>query len=212
MSADRIVNKILDDAKAAAAAAIAEAEAAAAERGERAKADAAARAAEILSGAEAEAAEYERRKMLNASLESRKNSLASRRKLLDEAFSLALRKLEELDDEEYAELVEKLVVDASQTGRELLVVPQAHLPRYQKPYLAAKGLLKRSMLGILNDALKQSGKEGGLTLGEGSAAFSLGVILKGENVDLDCSFESLVAAFREEREAEVAALLFGSEV
>jgi hypothetical protein len=37
------------------------------------------------------------------------------------------------------------------------------------------------------------------------------VRLVGERTDIDCSYESLVAAYRDVHEAEIAALLFGKE-
>ena len=153
-----------------------------------------------------EAAETEKRRLLTAGIEARKNTLAAKRALLDRAFDEAVAQLCALDDKTYAALVTRLVVAGSETGSEALRVPAAHRDRYTKPFVGGK-----TQLEALNEALCAAGKKGALTLDAEPAKFRGGVLLVGPEADIDCSFEALVAAFRDTHEAEVSARLFTEE-
>lgn len=203
MSADKIIEKIIADAKADAERIAETAMADAVAHQKTAEADAALRVAEIEKKAEADGAEIERRRMLTAGLDARKNTLSRRRALMDRAFDDALERFYSLPDAAYADLVTKLVVAASETGDEQVIVPAKDEKRY-------KG--DKSMLATLNAALKAAGKPAKLTLGGTTSAIKGGVLLSGEITDIDCSFESLIAQFREDREMEVADILFESGV
>lgn len=203
MSADKIKEKILADAKADAVKIIEESGQQADNRVQKIKEQTKLRMAEIEKKAEADSIEIERRSMLTASLDSRKNSLFKRRELLDLAFEQALQKLNEVPDAEYTALITKMIVAASVTGTEKLIVPAKDEKRY-------KG--EKSLITSLNTSLKKAGKTGELSLGGTSSEFSGGVLLYGDKTDVDCSFESLIARFRENEEMEVAKILFGNEV
>ncbi|MEG2083828.1 MAG: V-type ATP synthase subunit E family protein [Oscillospiraceae bacterium] len=177
-----------------------------AETRERTVADADARAAKIEIRAKADAEEIERRRMLTAGIEARKNTLAARRSLIEQAFSAALVRLCALDGEPYTELVTKLALEASATGDEKLVVPLDVRERFEKPYCG-----KTSVLDTLNNELKKIGKKGALSLDTQSGNFAGGFKLVGEFSDVDCSFTPLVSAWRDEHETEVSSLLFGAE-
>jgi V/A-type H+/Na+-transporting ATPase subunit E len=201
----RIIDAIIGDAKKEAAGIIE----AANEQAKDALASAAnaaqARACAIAKTATADGEELVRRAMLGASLEARKNSLASRRELLEKAFENAFSSLCRLENDDYINLITKLVCGASETGSETLLVPSDVYDRYAKPYKGGK-----TMLEILNDALKKAGKKGELSLAE-SQSRDGGVRLVGVDADLDCSFKALVASLRDEKETEISKLLFGSE-
>ena len=68
------------------------------------------------------------------------------------------------------------------------------------------------MLADINAALTASGKTGKLVFGGTTPDISGGVLLSDEKIDIDCSFESLIALFRESREMDVANILFRNEV
>ncbi len=206
MGAQQILDTILLDAELDAQRAVDEAKAVA-DDVRRTLLDAAqATVADIEAKAAAEAAELEQRQLLTAGIEARKLSLAKKRALLDDVFAQAKDALRALDGEKYRALVTKLVVDGAQTGRETLVVPTGELNRYTKPYLGGK-----TMLELLNEALTAAGKTGGLTLGDAAGDFAGGVRLVGEKSDVDCSFGTLVDAFRDGQEAAVFSLLFKTE-
>ncbi len=205
MAETKIIDAIIGDAKAEAEEILSSAGEEAKKTVECAKEAAQQRASKIADAAKAEGEEIVRRAMLVAKLEARKNSLASRRELLEKAFEDAFSELSRLEGQQYAELIARLVVNAAETGTETVVTPEDTYERYTKPYIGGK-----TMLEYLNAALEKAGKKGALKLGK-PAKIAGGVTLVGEIADIGCSFGSLIAAFREEHETEVSKLLFGSE-
>ena len=86
---------------------------------------------EIQVQAKADAEEAGRRQVLIAELESRKNALNLKRKVLDEAFAAAETKLQQLPQADWEKLITKLVVQGAETGSEKLCVPAADKARYE---------------------------------------------------------------------------------
>ena len=201
MSADKILDKISRDAAEESDAILKSAE----ERAALIRQTILAEAQESVEGikrqSEAEVQELERRQMLIAGLEARKNTLAAKRRVLDEAFLQALEELCALSGERWERLVTRLVLENSMTGQERLRVPAADRERYENGFLAK-----------LNAALRDSGRHGELTLDETPSACRGGIQLIGEASDVNASFEALVRAAREDCEREVSALLFEAEV
>ncbi|WP_195267738.1 V-type ATP synthase subunit E family protein [Eubacterium sp. 1001713B170207_170306_E7] len=201
MSADKIIEKILE--KANEDVALLEQETA-----ERVQSSVAAieRRTELTLNAlknkeKADVEEIHRRSQLMTRLDSRKNVLAVKRKVIDEVFDKARVDLDALDDSRYEALVTKIVVNGSETGSEKLQVPAKDLQRY-----------KDGLLDKLNAALKDAGKVGELTLDETPATFKSGVMLVGEMSDVNGSFDVLIDDAREKYEREVAEMLFEVEV
>jgi len=149
----------------------------------------------------ADVEEVHRRSQLMTRLDSRKNILAVKRKVIDEVFDKARTALDTLDESRYEALVTKIVVNGSETGTEKLQVPEKDMKRY------SDGLLNK-----LNAALKEAGKIGELTLDETPASFNSGVMLIGEMSDVNGSFDVLIDDAREKYEREVAEMLFEVEV
>ena len=164
---------------------------------------ASAEAEEILRNAKAAAADLERREQLMTGLETRKNTLASRREVIDEAFQKALSDLCALPEERWAALIRRIVLESAETGRETLLVPEADLSRYRKPFAGDV-----SMLEQLNAALKEQGLAGELTLSETPAKIRGGVLLSGEKYDVNVSFEMLLSLVREDCEREIYHILY----
>ncbi len=207
MAAQQILDAIRYDAQHDAQQMLDEAKAAADAGKDKALTEAKAAASEIDAKAASEAEETQKRRLLTAGIEARKAELAKKRALIDEVFDRAKEELCRLDGEAYSTLVCRLVAQGAQTGSEQVVVPADARERFTKPYLGGK-----TMLALLNAALKDAGKPGKLTLADEAGDFAGGVRLVGEESDVDCSFGALVDAFRDEREAEVYALLFKTEV
>ncbi|MBU5304299.1 V-type ATP synthase subunit E [Eubacterium callanderi] len=149
----------------------------------------------------ADVEEVHRRSQLMTRLDSRKNILAVKRKVIDEVFDKARTALDTLDESRYEALVTKIVVNGSETGTEKLQVPEKDMKRY------SDGLLNK-----LNAALKEAGKIGELTIDETPASFNSGVMLIGEMSDVNGSFDVLIDDAREKYEREVAEMLFEVEV
>ena len=149
----------------------------------------------------ADVEEVHRRSQLMTRLDSRKNILAVKRKVINEVFDKARTALDTLDESRYEALVTKIVVNGSETGTEKLQVPEKDIKRY-----------KDGLLNKLNTALKEAGKIGELTLDETPAAFKSGVMRVGEMSDINGSFDVLIDDAREKYEREVAEMLFEVEV
>ena len=203
MNVDQILSKIIADANQDAETLMENAKSEAAAREDAIRETANRQIAETEKKSQIHAAETERRRMLTAGLDARKNTLSRRRVLLDQAFSMALDAYVSLPEADYLALVTKLIVAASETGKEKVLVPPQDEKRYtgDAPFLSAA-----------NDALLKAGKPGELTFGGVLPKLRSGVVLSGEIADIDCSFEALVAQFRETQEMNVSKILFEGEV
>lgn len=193
---DKIIDRILEDARADAAA-TAEAARVKAEEAARAIAGEADRTvARITAQAESDCAEEHRRGRLIAELQGRKTALALRRQVLDEAYDQALAALLAQKGPKWEALITSVVLEGARTGLEKLRVPAAD----RELYLSG-GLLER-----LNGALARKGLPGRLTLDDAEA--KSGVVLIGETSDVDGSLEALLNDFRQRSEREIDLLLY----
>ena len=147
MSAEKIIQKIEQDAAQEADTIRAGAQEKAAASREAILAAARAKAVAIAEAAKDASEEAQRRQLLIAGLEARKNTLSAKRAVLDEAFSMALDQLYNLDLGRWKALIVRIVAESSDTGDETLRVPAADLPRYTPEFMAE-----------LNAALVKRGK------------------------------------------------------
>ena len=201
MATNKIVFKIQEEAAAEVAAILAEAKNKADASAKKIIDEAHAKAQEIQEESLLDAKEAAHRQELIAELEARRNSLDSKRQILEEAYNLAAKELAQLTDEKWEKLIIAIINNASVTGEEKLCVPAADFKRYQNGFLQK-----------INAALAANGKRGELSLAEGAAPFNDGVLLIGKNSDVDCSFSTILQEMRRKTEREVAAILFGTEV
>ena len=209
MGAEAILDKIRNNAEEEASALRKQGEERAKAAAAKITADAEAEAEFLLQSAMKTIEEMERREMLMAGLETRKNTLASRRGVIDEAFAAAEEQLAALPEDRWEALITKLVLEAAETGEEVLEVPAADREKYEAapegslPLIGEKSLLKR-----LNAALKEAGKEGKLTLADAPVDMKGGFKLCGPAYDVNASFEMLLSLVREESEQEIYRILY----
>ena len=201
MATNKIVFKIQEEAAAEVAAILAEAKNKADASAKKIIDEAHAKAQEIQEESLLDAKEAAHRQELIAELEARRNSLDSKRQILEEAYNLAAKELAQLTDEKWKKLIIAIVNNASVTGQEKLCVPAKDLPKYKNGFLLE-----------INADLIAKGKKGELVLAEEAAPFADGVLLIGKNSDVDCSFTTILQEMRRKTEREVAAILFGVEV
>ena len=143
-----------------------------------------------------QAEEEKRRVVIVAELAVRRELLAKKQGLLNEAYSQALEKLMQLSDADWATLITKLVVENVETGREVLRFNKADAARAEK------------LLPSLNKALAAKGLAHELTIDATPGDFAGGVVMVGEYTELNATFEALLRSIRDESETEAAALLF----
>lgn len=201
MAANKIILKIRDEASQEVAVMLAAAKKKAIISDAKIKNTAQAKVEEINTQAAADADEAARRQVLIAELEARKNSLDSKRKVIEEAFSEAEKELAKLPLDKWEKLIITTVLAASESGNEKLCVPAADVEKYNG-----------GMLAKLNTALIEAGKKGELTLASEPAKFTGGVMLIGKHSDFDGSFATILRDVRMKSEREVATMLFGTEV
>ena len=216
MSSEKIFEKIKQDAENEAASILKQAAARAETIRDSILKKANAESERNISNANQDAQSLEQRRVLSAKLEARKNSLVSKRAVINEAFALAEKDLNSLSDERWAKLITRVVVKSSDTGSEVLRVPAKDIEKYQSDILSKLSVKigkEGSMLDTLNQALfEQKGIKGKLKLDSVPADFDGGVKLIGEKYDVNCSYKVLLRGVRENYEPVVAELLFQTEV
>ena len=223
---EKITARIETDMKAEVEAILKDAEAKAAEI--RADYEAQAKAqAEAAAAAGREAAERQKERLESAAkMDAKKELLAAKQACLDEAFETARKKLLSLSEDEYVELLAKLVVKAAKTGREELIFNARDKERVgAKVVSKANALLAEAVAPELSNEVKGS-KVGNIiakvvnganALMQGTAMLTLadetremegGVTLRDGNVEINCAFETQLRVLRNNMAAEIAAILF----
>lgn len=172
------------------------------------------------------AAQREERLGSVAQLEARKLTLAAKQEMVEKAFQKALANLASLPDSEYISVLANLAAQASQTGREQVILSQKDRTRFGKQIVSqANDILARKVAPKLPDELTDSkagaildkvvtgasavlAGTGMLTLAEDSRPMAGGLVLRDDRVETNCSFEVLIHLQRESMAAEVAKVLF----
>ncbi|NLG86749.1 MAG: hypothetical protein GX489_05985 [Firmicutes bacterium] len=163
----------------------------------KAKAKAERERAAILAKAKEDASERKRRTLAVAAMQARRLELKAKEELIDEAFSLALKKLRQLPAEKYQQLLMPILLSAVETGTEQVIVAPHDKERLDANFIAAA-----------NRELKARGKVGNLTLSPETRPIEGGFILSAGGVENNYSFELILKLSRDELEQEVAAVLF----
>ena len=156
----------------------------------RAQADA--EAAELAAKNEKAAAEREERLVSAAQMEARKVQLAAKQEMVEKAYIQALDKLCALPEEQYVALLADLLVKASSNGKEEAVFSPEDRERVGEAAVAKANEL--------------SGKQ--LRLSDETQPIRGGFILKDKNVEVNCTFETLVRLQKAETAGAVAQKLF----
>ena len=128
-----------------------------------------------------------------AQLDARKLELAAKQEMLAKAYDLALEQLLNLPEKEYVALLADRAVKASSTGKEAVIFSQKDRTRYGK--------------AVVTQANERLG-DGHLTLSEQTRPIKGGLILSDGDVEVNCTFETLVRLQRGEMDREVAKVLF----
>ena len=132
-----------------------------------------------------------------AQLEARKLRLSAKQEMLEKAFDLALKKLLNMPEAEYVDLLSKLAVEGSVTGREALILSVADRPRFGKKVVSSA-----------NEKLEKAGKTAELTLAEESREFTGGLYIQDGKVETNCTFPTIVRMLKEQMSGQVAQILF----
>ena len=150
--------------------------------------------ADIVERGRKAAAEREERLASVAQLEARKLELAAKQEMLQKAFDTALAYLLDLPEDKYVALLADLAVRAARTGSEQVILSQKDRTRFGKQAVTA--------------ANEKLGDKGHLTLSQETRPIQGGLILSDGDVEVNCTFETLVRLQRGELDREVAKVLF----
>jgi V/A-type H+-transporting ATPase subunit E len=195
MEGQQVVEKILDDAKAEAQIIIKEAEEK--ESAEQAKLSKQLqeykKQTEIL--AQKAAKDEESHILAAARMEIAKEFLAEKRKILDEVFTQARKQLQNLPDDQYRNLITKLLLETVETGDEEVIVDKNE---YR---------IDQQFIDQINQKLSSSEKAN-LRLSQDRADIEGGFILRRGKIKTNVSFDVLLAHARKELEIELAKDLF----
>ena len=156
----------------------------------RAQADA--EAQELADKNERAAAEQEERLISAAQMKASRLQLAAKQEMVEKAYIQALDKLCAMPKEQYVDVLAKLLVEASSTGKEEAVFSKEDREQVGK--------------AAVEKANQISGKQ--LRLSEESLPIRGGFILKDKNVEVNCTFETLVRLQKAETAGAVAKTLF----
>ena len=162
-----------------------------------------------------------------AEMEAKTRLLTAKQACIDRAFERAREHLLSMPEAEYVELLAKLAVRSSATGREEVVLNERDRAAVgQKVVARANQLLAQAVAPDLPEELKAS-KAGGIltkvvtganTLLQGTAMLTLaadtaeiqgGLILRDGQVEVNCAFETQLRLLRESLAGQVAKILFG---
>ena len=156
----------------------------------RAQADA--EAQELDAKNERAAAEQEERLISAAQMKASRLQLAAKQEMVEKAYIQALDKLCAMPKEQYVDVLAKLLVEASSNGKEEAVFSKEDREQVGK--------------AAVEKANQISGKQ--LRLSEESLPIRGGFILKDKNVEVNCTFETLVRLQKAEPAGAVANALF----
>lgn len=143
-----------------------------------------------------EAALLRERMLRMAALQSKKDDLAMKRQLIDEAFERALAKLYAMPREAAQALSLSLLQESAQGDEILLFGP------------GDEGVYDADFLARANAALLAAGKPGGLRYGQERLSKRGGFVLRRGGMQMEMTWDAVLSVRRDGLEAEVAALLF----
>ena len=149
-------------------------------------------AAELNARNEKNAAEREERLVSAAQMEARKVLLAAKQEMVEKAYIQALDKLCAMPEEQYVAVLAGLLVKASSNGKEEAVFSKEDREQ------AGKAAVEK--------ANQLSGKQ--ILLSEETQPIRGGFILKDKNVEVNCTFETLVRLQKAETAGAVVKTLF----
>lgn len=195
MEAKEVINKILSEAKSQADEIIRQAEKELAEYNAASKQQADEFSQQSAQIAQNQAQDRKQRILASARMNSRKQILAAKQKVLGEVFADARRRLEAMEPAQYQELFAKLICAAVESGDETVVAGRR------------ENILDAAFVEKINAQYK--GKTPAkLKLADKKGDFDRGVILERGSVHVNISVDVLLQMARENLETSIAAELF----
>jgi len=200
MSAEKIIEKILSDARAEAQRTLEGARAQAAQIHEHAQSEAQHQRDLILAQAREEAQSRRRAQLAAAAAAARNAVLEAKRAILERVFEQAAAKLTAMPVSEYKSWLLRLLLDAVETGEEEVILSSSD-----------RQTMGEALIREANAQLAKHGKKGALKLSVETRDMGKGFVLKGVNSETNVTLKALLRRAQEELELEVAQMLFSKE-
>jgi V/A-type H+-transporting ATPase subunit E len=194
--AEKLKEKILNEARLAADKNRREAEKEARGIAQKAEDEAQKASRAILDQAGKDADSRAKRAVAVAELEGRKDVLATKQRLIEELFETAVRDLRALPDAEYEKTLAGMLCQAAEGGEEVI------LSRDEARKVSA------GFIDKVNAERKAQGKPAGLTLSAERRDIPGGFVLKRGDVEVNDSFASIVKTQKDDLEALAVKMLF----
>ena len=191
---ENILNKISSDSVANAEYVVYQAETEASEIISKAKAEAEKASETYLSNAEKEAENIIARAESVAKLETKNIKLKTENEIIEDTINSALSMLNDLPDNEYFDVVKKLVGEYATDMQGVALFSQRDLDR-----------LPDGFESDLNSVFPEGGK---LEISKNPAMIKNGVVLEYGNVDINCTFDAIVSDKKELLKDKVYKLIF----
>lgn len=196
-SLERLKDRILKEHRDRAEEILSEARVKAQEVAEEIRRRAREEAQDRIARAKAEADEAYRRAKVSAELAARNAVLAEKGRIIEEAFSRALRELSSRMRESYPGFLRAMIAGLDLEGPVEVTVAEAD-----------KGLITEAFLGEIAQEAKKLGRDVKFTIVGTTSRISGGALLRTAAVEIDCSTDSAVRALQDQLEPKVAEILF----
>jgi V/A-type H+/Na+-transporting ATPase subunit E len=197
MSLEKLVQRILSDAREYADGILNDARLRRLDMLNQAKEDAKQRYTEIVENARRSAAEEKQQRITAALLEARKDILEEKQRIIQGVFDRAIQEVHSLPSERY---IQVLLGQLLSVGRDLegeIILSDEDRARLGEE-LVKKG----------NEMIKKAGGGGRVTLSEETRPIQGGFILKTESLELNYSLDAQIETHREELVEEITKVLF----
>ena len=223
---DKITDRINAEAKAETDSLLAAAREQAAQIAAKYQNQADAEMADLTAKNQKAAAEREERLVSVAQLEARKVALAAKQEMVEKVYALALEKLCAMPEKQYVDVLADLLAEASSSGKEEVIFSAGDRDRVGKaavakanerlgktettepPRVIAGGKVGAMLNKMVAGVATAAKSAGGLTLSQETRPIKGGFILKDENVEVNCTFDTLVRLQKAETAGTVAKKLF----
>jgi V/A-type H+-transporting ATPase subunit E len=195
--ADRINQKILDEARQQSEANIKVAEMEAEALIDGAKAEAQTKREIMLEKAKKDMLERQKRLLSIAELEGRKHKLQTKQDMLDKVFKKAVEKLNSFPMDQYEKILADMIISIVKNGDEEIVLSKKDAIHISNGFIPG-----------INERLKSKGVQGNVKLSDKTQNINGGFILKAGDIEINSSFEALIRMQREQLEEELVKILF----
>ncbi len=136
-----------------------------------------------------------KRKVDQKRIEADREVLSKKRAMIDELFELVMKKLSSIDSKTYKKFIEGLILRDAPKGSSVILVNKKDVSLFNENFISS-----------LN---KKLGKDRKASLSSATVDIKGGCILKGNEVEIDDSMETLLSDERELEEISIARDLFG---